>query len=202
MPPRLRQQLSSPVILRRKPRESHQQHVRRLSKTLPRGLGLGALAGSQECDVYGLYGDLLNVHEYEDDEPMNIGEGLLLSRYDSLRRSDPELAVPAQVSTLDRRVRLKASRPRSLDLSTWSMDSRASSACTTTSSGSEDGCGVGIGNAAVTVTPGEVVGNSNSSANAATTSGRATTGHRKENEQSRTLMTLMGGRGYINLTVS
>lgn len=197
VPPRLRQQLSSPVILRRKPRESHQQHVRRLSKTLPRGLGLGALAGSQECDVYGLYGDLLNVHEYEDDEPLNIGEGLLLSRYDSLRRSDPELAVPAQVSTLDRRVRLKASRPRSLDLSTWSMDSRASSACTTTSSGSEDGSGLGIGSTTVTATPLEATSNSSSSGN--TTSGRATTSRRKENDQSRTLMTLMGGRGYINL---
>lgn len=194
VPPRLRQQLSSPVILRRKPRESHQQHVRRLSKTLPRGLGLGTLAGSQECDVYGLYGDLLNVHEYEDDEPLNMGEGLLLSRYDSLRRSDPELAVPAQVSTLDRRVRLKASRPRSLDLSTWSMDSRASSACTTTSSGSEDGT---VPANVTTVTQNDSSNNTATSGTA--TTGRATAGRRKENDQSRTLMTLMGGRGYINL---
>lgn len=196
VPPRLRQQLSSPVILRRKPRDAHQQHVRRLSKTLPRGLGLGTLAGSQECDVYGLYGDLLNVHEYED-EPMVIGEGLLLSRYDSLRRSDPELAVPAQVSTLDRRVRLKASRPRSLDLSTWSVDSRASSACTT-SSGSEDGSG-GM-NSILTATSSTTPCDSGTHAsNVGTNSRSATTGRRKEGDPSRTLMTLMGGRGYVNL---
>lgn len=188
VPPLLRQQFSSPVILRRKPRDA-QQHMRRLSKTLPRGLGLGTLAGSQECDVYGLYGDLLNVHEYED-EPMVPGDGLLLSRYDSLRRSDPELAVPSQVSTLDRRVRLKASRPRSLDLSTWSMDSRASSACTT-SSGSEDGSGSGISSV--------ITSCNTSSLPESTPSTTNKTSRRKETDQSRTLMTLMGGRGYINL---
>ncbi|XP_042205162.1 rho guanine nucleotide exchange factor 10-like isoform X3 [Homarus americanus] len=198
VPPRLRQQLSSPVILRRKPRDT-QQHMRRLSKTLPRGLGLGTLAGSQECDVYGLYGDLLNVHEYED-EPMVIGEGFLLSRYDSMRRSDPELAVPAQLSTLDRRVRLKASRPRSLDLSTWSMDSRASSACTT-SSGSEDGSG---GMNSVITSSNASTGQHDSvplisSTSGGTTSRSTVSGRRKENDQSRTLMTLMGGRGYVNL---
>lgn len=118
------------------------------------------------------------------------GDGLLLSRYDSLRRSDPELAVPSQVSTLDRRVRLKASRPRSLDLSTWSMDSRASSACTT-SSGSEDGSGSGINT---------VITSCNTSSqpdSAPSTTNR--TSRRKETDQSRTLMTLMGGRGYVNL---
>lgn len=200
VPPTLRQQLSSPVILRRKPRDT-QQHVRRLSKTLPRGLGLGTLTGSQECDVYGLYGDLLNVHEYED-EPLVIGEGHLLSRYDSMRRSDPELAVPAQVSTLDRRVKLKASRPRSLDLSTWSMDSRASSACTT-SSGSEDGCsGMNnvINSSSATTTQNDSLALSSTNNGTATRSGVSS--RRKENDQSRTLMTLMGGRGYVNLRQS
>lgn len=199
VPPRLRQQLSSPVILRRKPRDT-QQHVRRLSKTLPRGLGLGTLAGSQEYDVYGLYGDLLNVHEYED-EPLVIGEGHLLSRYDSLRRSDPELAVPSQVSTLDRRVRLKASRPRSLDLSTWSMDSRASSACTT-SSGSEDGNGSCMSSVITSSNASTAPTESISVSAQNTTSRAATSGRRKENDQSRTLMTIMGGRGYLNLRQS
>ncbi|KAK3857916.1 hypothetical protein Pcinc_035865 [Petrolisthes cinctipes] len=199
VPPRLRQQLSSPVILRRKPRDT-QQHVRRLSKTLPRGLGLGTLAGSQECDVYGLYGDLLNVHEYED-EPLVIGEGHLLSRYDSLRRSDPELAVPSQISTLDRRVRLKASRPRSLDLSTWSMDSRASSACTT-SSGSEDGNGSCMSSVITSSTTSTAPTESISISAQNTTSRAATSGRRKDNDQSRTLMTIMGGRGYLNLRQS
>lgn len=58
--------------------------------------------------------------------------------YETLRRSDPELAaIPNKVSTLDRRLRMKVSRPRSLDLSNWSVDSRSSSLYTT-SSGSED----------------------------------------------------------------
>lgn len=55
--------------------------------------------------------------------------------YESLRRSDPDLAaIPAKVTTLDRRLRLKLQRPRSLDLSNWSVDSRSSSLYTTSSS--------------------------------------------------------------------
>lgn len=51
--------------------------------------------------------------------------------YESLRRSDPQLAaIPNKVSTLDRRLRMKVSRPRSLDLSNWSVDSRSSSIST------------------------------------------------------------------------
>ncbi|CAL4059365.1 unnamed protein product, partial [Meganyctiphanes norvegica] len=198
-PARLRQQLSSPVILRRKPRD-HQQHARRLSKTLPRGLGLGALANSQECDVYGLYGDLLNVHDYED-EHLAPCDGLLLSRYDSMRRSDPDLAVSNQVSTLDRRVRLKASRPRSLDLSSWSIDSRASSAYTTSSgSCSEDGSIMTSTSILSSNNGGPPPSNGSSGAHITTGTSRANTqGRRKDNDQSHTLMTLTGGRGYVNL---
>jgi len=45
------------------------------------------------------------------------------------RKSDPEISsIPYRVSTLDRRVKMKSSRPRSLDMSsTWSMDSRRGS---------------------------------------------------------------------------
>ena len=201
IPPRLKQQLSSPVILRRKPRES-KEHNRRLSKTLPRGLGLGGIpfSGSQEYDIYGLCGDLLNVHDYEE-EPLVPGECNLstLSRYDSMRRSDPELALPTQVSTLDRRLRLKASRPRSLDLSTWSMDSRASSACTTASSGSEDGSGSSVGNNTGCSSPALNTAVSHSNSSASNSLNRGTlSNRRKDVDQARTLMVVTGGRGYIN----
>uniref|UniRef100_A0A336LM44 CSON003326 protein n=1 Tax=Culicoides sonorensis TaxID=179676 RepID=A0A336LM44_CULSO len=142
----------SPVVQRR--RKISMQDLARGSKTLPRGLG-SASAGFMSntinsntssihvsdhgCDVYGLYGDLIFVKEdYEAEE----GQGNLMDQtYESLRRSDPELAaIPAKMSTLDRRLRMKASRPRSLDLSNWSVDSRSSSMYT--SSGSEESMGV------------------------------------------------------------
>ena len=208
IPPRLKQQHSSPIITRRKPRDS-KDHSRRLSKTLPRGLGLGALpfSGSQEYDIYGLCGDLLNVRDYEE-EPLVPGENSLssLSRYDSMRRSDPELALPSQVSTLDRRLRLKASRPRSLDLSTWSMDSRASSACTTASSGSEDGsaCSApgtnnGCSSPALNTGGSHSQSHSTSSSSTGVPTVRGTiSNRRKDLDQPRTLMVVTGGRGYIN----
>ncbi|XP_068153000.1 rho guanine nucleotide exchange factor 10-like protein [Drosophila tropicalis] len=138
----------------------------RMSKTLPRGTsthagaGVGggtasAVAGGNQsntstlstqhsehgyCDVYGLYGKLIFVKEDYDAEegpqsnPMDI-------MYEGMRRSDPELAaIPGKVSTLDRRLHMKASRPRSLDLSNWSVDSKSSSLYT--SSGSEESMGI------------------------------------------------------------
>ncbi|XP_055551577.1 uncharacterized protein LOC129733952 isoform X2 [Wyeomyia smithii] len=141
---------SSPVILRRKkppPIDSG-----RMTKTLPRNLrtSSGAFSPSihstlssssqysdQGCDVYGLYSDLIFVKEdIENQEDRNI----LDPSYDYLRRSDPDIAaIPAKVSTLDRRLRMKVSRPRSLDLSNWSMESRSSSVYT--SSGSDENVG-------------------------------------------------------------
>ncbi|XP_053698315.1 uncharacterized protein LOC128745303 isoform X2 [Sabethes cyaneus] len=141
---------SSPVILRRKkppPMDSG-----RMTKTLPRNLrtSSGAFSPSihstlssssqysdQGCDVYGLYSDLIFVKEdIENQEDRNI----LDPSYDYLRRSDPDIAaIPAKVSTLDRRLRMKVSRPRSLDLSNWSMESRSSSVYT--SSGSDENVG-------------------------------------------------------------
>ncbi|XP_077288242.1 rho guanine nucleotide exchange factor 10-like protein isoform X5 [Arctopsyche grandis] len=139
---KLKHQLtSSPVVIRR--RRSKDNEMSRLSKTLPRGLGAGAGAalfcsttssqGSGDaCDVYGLYGELMYVKDCEG-ESGTLGE----PAYETLRRSDPELAaIPAKVSTLDRKLRMKVSRPRSLDLSNWSVDSRSSSLYT--SSGSEE----------------------------------------------------------------
>lgn len=124
----------------------------RMTKTLPRNLrtSSGAFSPSihstlssssqysdQGCDVYGLYSDLIFVKEdIENQEDRNI----LDPSYDYLRRSDPDIAaIPAKVSTLDRRLRMKVSRPRSLDLSNWSMESRSSSVYT--SSGSDENVG-------------------------------------------------------------
>ena len=77
--------------------------------------------------MYGLYGDLLNVRDYDCDST-ELGRTC-----QEIHRSDPELdTIPYRVSTLDRRVTMKSQRPRSLDLSSWSVESRGS--CHTTSS--------------------------------------------------------------------
>lgn len=140
---------SSPVVLRRQ--RFKDTDSMRMTQTLPRSLGSSAgyfsqsihsntsssssSQGSEQncCDVYGLYGDLIFVKEdYEAED----GQGNIMdTAYESLRRSNPEL-IPVKVSTLDRRMRMKVARPRSLDLSNWSVDSRSSSLYT--SSGSEE----------------------------------------------------------------
>ncbi|XP_047510952.1 rho guanine nucleotide exchange factor 10-like protein isoform X4 [Pieris napi] len=119
MSPYRPQRVQSAVIRRKKPGDV------RLSKTLPKCANLNA------CDVYGLFGDLMFVKDCVGEADVSGSGG------ETLRRSDPELAaIPFRVSTLDRRLRMRAGRPRSLDLSSWSVDSRASSLCT--SSGSEE----------------------------------------------------------------
>ena len=81
---------------------------RRASKTLPRGFSIAAAAADMHADsndVFGLYGDLLNVRDYDCDS------GELSRQGEELRKSDPELStIPYRVSTLDRRVRMKTSR--------------------------------------------------------------------------------------------
>lgn len=113
------QRMHSAIVRRKRPGDV------RLSKTLPKCANLNA------CDVYGLYGDLMFVKDCVGEADAGGSGG------EALRRSDPELAaIPFRVNTLDRRIRMRAGRPRSLDLSSWSVDSRASSLCT--SSGSEE----------------------------------------------------------------
>lgn len=163
-PTKMKNQLpNSPIVLRRKS-NIRESDLSRISKTLPRGFsGVNAYfngtnsmrssssSGSSQngsdsgCDVYGLYSDLLFVKEEFDSQmtpnaTMSIHEQVV---FDSLRRgnSDPDLAaIPSKVSTLDRRLKMKVGRPRSLDLSNWSVDSRSSSLYT--SSGSEESMGV------------------------------------------------------------
>ena len=87
---KLRHRNSSP-ILRRRPQinPNATNMARRSSKTLPRGFSLAnAAAGdSLDCDVFGLYGELLNVRDYDCDS------GERISMNDELRKSDPELST-------------------------------------------------------------------------------------------------------------
>lgn len=208
---KLKQQLtSSPVVLRR--RRSKESDMSRLSKTLPRGLGsgLGILSTSttssqssgDTCDVYGLYGELMYVKDY-DSENSNLVDPI----YESLRRSDPELAaIPGKVSTLDRRLKMKVSRPRSLDLSNWSVDSRSSSLYT--SSGSEESMAVRNGrsvsrnNSSVSRTLNDV--NEHVSEEIvqpvpkSVVNSKTLTKNSTVDVPRRTVITLMGGRGYVN----
>lgn len=238
---KIKQQFTgSPVALRRK---RNKENDYRGSKTLPRGFGgiLSAntsaggllstsIASSQSsgenCDVYGLYGELMYVKEdYENDTSSGIDP-----IYESLRRSDPELAaIPNKVNTLDRRLKMKITRPRSLDLSNWSVDSHASSLYT--SSGSEENISK-LGKLSrnsstasrnmITTSPFNldappstsnniVINNNNNNHNENNNqtrlmSGKITTGTTKRNAKNqqqidqpkRTVLTLMGGRGYVN----
>lgn len=217
---KLKQQLtSSPVILRRK--MCKENDIARLSKTLPRGLGNGGSIFSTSsssshgsgdtCDVYGLYGELMYIKDYEGDE--NI---LTDPIYESLRRSDPELAaIPGKVSTLDRRLKMKVSRPRSLDLSNWSVDSRSSSLYT--SSGSEEsmtvrnnlGRSISRNNSTASKQLDNVCENSVSVIekevhqpivhyNKQSSTKTLQKNVLIENSARRTVITLMGGRGYVN----
>ncbi|XP_055914281.1 rho guanine nucleotide exchange factor 10 isoform X2 [Eupeodes corollae] len=151
---KIRAQLANSPALSRKRFRDALTDVSRMSKTLPRGLGSASFfnasmhsntssihhADHGYCDVYGLYGKLIFVKEDYDAEEGAQGN-LMDMMYEGMRRSDPELAaIPGKVSTLDRRLRMKASRPRSLDLSNWSVDSKSSSLYT--SSGSEESMGI------------------------------------------------------------
>lgn len=114
---------SALVVLRKK--SSKDNVFLRNCKTLPRGGLVPANLNSRfstDSDVYGLYGNLINVRGLEDEG--RFVDPLL---YEALRRSDPELnALDAKISTLDRRLKMRMSRPRSLDLSNWSVDSKIS----------------------------------------------------------------------------
>lgn len=140
----------SPAAMRRRrtsrePSDASSVGSCRMSKTLPRGVhhsNTNSLTHSDYgyCDVFGLYGKLIYVKE-DYDATESTQSNLIDAMYEGMRRSDPELAaIPAKVSTLDRRLRMKASRPRSLDLSNWSVESKSSSLCT--SSGSEESMGL------------------------------------------------------------
>lgn len=245
---------NSPIVMRRKS-NIRESDLSRISKTLPRGFsGVGAYfngtnsmrssssSGSSQngsdtgCDVYGLYSDLLFVKE-DFDGQMTMTPGATLSvheqvAFDTLRRgnSDPDLAaIPSKVSTLDRRLKMKVGRPRSLDLSNWSVDSRSSSLYT--SSGSEESMGVkyrsvsrNSSNAShkfngtelmninecdlATSTPTKAVEEESKPQEANNFSAATLKNNKRKNLKNnyhqqmidgrRTVLMLMGGRGYVN----
>ncbi|XP_047991743.1 rho guanine nucleotide exchange factor 10 isoform X2 [Leguminivora glycinivorella] len=194
------QRVQSAVVRRKKPGDV------RLSKTLPKCANLNA------CDVYGLYGDLMFVKDCAGESDVSGSGG------EALRRSDPELAaIPFRVSTLDRRLRMRAGRPRSLDLSSWSVDSRASSLCT--SSGSEEsmalrgvsrtssGASGAAGLAPVAVSTPDSSASERSASAAAPERANNKTAARSlrgadyvvgESSARRSVVTVVGGRGYVD----
>ncbi|XP_061716107.1 rho guanine nucleotide exchange factor 10 [Cydia pomonella] len=190
------QRVQSAVVRRKKPGDV------RLSKTLPKCANLNA------CDVYGLYGDLMFVKDCAGESDVSGSGG------EALRRSDPELAaIPFRVSTLDRRLRMRAGRPRSLDLSSWSVDSRASSLCT--SSGSEESMALrgvsrtssgasgaaGLAPVAVSTPDSSASDRSAGTCAASKPAGRSLRGADYvvgESAARRSVVTVVGGRGYVD----
>jgi len=195
--PQLNKQFSSPVM-RSRSNVTPKENLRKSSKTLPRGFTIGPGSESSGESVFGLYGDLMNVEEYECDSTNNL-EG---STKD-IHKSDPELdTIPYRIGTLDRRVAMKSNRPRSLDLSSWSVESKG----TTSSSDT------GSHKASPSVSrSASCASDSNTSESSWTTSrtdsttlSKTLTRDTKSKESKskhdivqRTVTTLMGGRGYI-----
>ncbi|KAK2709309.1 rho guanine nucleotide exchange factor 10-like isoform X3 [Artemia franciscana] len=202
--PKLRHQSScSPVLTRRDSKE--RQNYKRMSRTLPRGFGLVPASSFNEFDIYGLYNELMNVKEFENNVTQSSDP-----LYETLRRSDPDLANMTRVSTLDRRLTLKSVRPRSLDLSTWSVDSRSSAY--TNSSGSDEKAentsitsstsGTGTASSASSGTMRTIKPSINRSISVRTKRGIDTISKSSDPNTPRTLITLVGGRGYLNLKSS
>jgi len=198
--PQLNKQFSSPVM-RSKSNVNPKEHVRKSSKTLPRGFTIGPGSDSSGESVFGLYGDLMNVEEYECDSTNNL-EG---STKDS-HKSDPELdTIPYRIGTLDRRVAMKSNRPRSLDLSSWSVESKASTQTTSSSENGSQKTSPSVSRTASCASDSNTSESSwtTSKTNSTTLSKTLTRDAKSKESKSkhdivqRTVTTLMGGRGYI-----
>ena len=202
--PTLRHQFSSPVM-RSRSVSSRDSGIssRKSSKTLPRGFTMGPGSESSGDSVFGLYGDLLNVGGYE----CESSGALDTSNNQELHNSDPELdTIPYRIGTLNRSLAQKTRRPRSLDLSSWSVESKASSQTTSSSDGSVK-TSPSVSRTASCASDSNTSESSWVSTNRPGTSSMSRTLTRaeerpgmKENKTEtvqRTVTTLMGGRGYI-----
>ncbi|XP_023325596.1 rho guanine nucleotide exchange factor 10 [Eurytemora carolleeae] len=220
-------QFSTPILGGKRSRDTV---LRKSSKTLPRGFTIGPGSESSGDSVFGLYGDLMNVEEYEYDTTE------LEKNKNEIHRSDPDLdTISYRVNTLDRRVTMKSQRPRSLDLSSWSVGSRGSNH---TTSSSETGSvrtspsvsrtasfASNASNTSMHSNPGESSwtspinrtltrensddasksanscgmnnNNGNNGGGGSNNNGGGGGGKEKDKDQQRTVITLMGGRGYI-----
>ena len=207
--PTLRHQFSSPVM-RSKSVTSRDSicSSRKPSKTLPRGFTMpGPGSESSGDSVFGLYGDLLNVGGYECESSVRLLDaGDCGSK--ELHNSDPELeTLQYRIGTLNRNLALKSQRPRSLDLSSWSVESKASSQTTSSSDGSVK-TSPSVSRTASCASDSNTsdsswVSNRAGSSSLSRTLTRAEEGRevagreRKAETVQRTVTTLMGGRGYI-----
>ncbi|XP_076358857.1 rho guanine nucleotide exchange factor 10-like protein isoform X1 [Tachypleus tridentatus] len=109
------------------------------AKTLPRGMNFHQPPTAHSYledsnNVYGLYADLMNIHDYDRDSQERLHE--------RLNQSDSDLAA-FHVITLDRRLKQKTGRPRSWDLSNMAVseDSDSSAACEPHQAGNVGGSG-------------------------------------------------------------
>jgi len=181
--------------------------IKKSSKTLPRGFVVNNANETAGESVFGLYGDLMNVEEYECD-----GKHSLDGSRKDMNKSDPELDTIGYKNTLDRRVVMKSQRPRSLDLSTWSVMSGESnntsssdtgspksspSVSRTTSCASNSNASQSSDNTNNNITPNDIsktLTKDGQCGKEETNSKNKTT---KSELTQRTITTLMGGRGYI-----
>jgi len=201
--PTLRHQFSSPVM-RSRSVTSRDSGIssRKSSKTLPRGFTMGPGSESSGDSVFGLYGDLLNVGGYECES-----SGALDTASKELHNSDPELdTLPYRIGTLNRSLALKTRRPRSLDLSSWSVESKASSQTTSSSDGSVKtspsvsrtaSCASDSNTSESSWVSTNRVGSSSMSRTLTRTEEMPGRAENKTETVQRTVTTLMGGRGYI-----
>ena len=207
-PSSLSKQFSSPVLRSKSVTQRDVTVTRKPSKTLPRGFTLGPGSESSGDSVFGLYGDLMNVENYECHSTNNLD-----ASSKELHTSDPELDTLAyRIGTLDRRVAFKSNRPRSLDLSSWSVESKGSSQTTSSSDGSH---GSRKTSPSVSRTASCASDSATSESSWISTKTNGTTGTKtktltqetqaasakdaktKHETVQRTVTTLMGGRGYI-----
>lgn len=234
------------VVLRKKSRcrenEARNESIRK-SKTLPRGFsGISSTlkqsakefahmrssssSGSSQngfdggCEIFGMYSDLLFIKEDYSNNiiAQNSEEATLITNGFRKGNSDPDLAgIPYQVGTLDRRLKMKIGRPRSLDLSNWSVESRTSSVYTSSSesrsisrnssSASHKFNGSDLSEIKehdvhlITSSPSgkdeiDTEKASNEILTGTLRSGKAK--NRVSKDERRTVLMLMGGRGYVN----
>ena len=207
-PSSISKQFSSPVLRSRSVAPKDVTVTRKPSKTLPRGFTLGPGSESSGDSVFGLYGDLMNVENYDCQSTNNLDASTK-----ELHTSDPELdTLSYRIGTLDRRVAFKSNRPRSLDLSSWSVESKASSQTTSSSDGSH---GSRKTSPSVSRTASCASDSATSESSWISTKTNGTTGTKtktltpetpaasakdaktKHETVQRTVTTLMGGRGYI-----
>lgn len=207
------------VVLRKRSSKDSIVQIRNC-KTLPRGgVHPSNLRFSIDSDVYGLYGNLINVRGLED-------EGRFVDPlYDALRRSDPELnSLDAKISTLDRRMKTRMSRPRSLDLSNWSVDSKISASSDDSSLGLSSNGNKMSGDFTLhlhtpsdssptppdsRINTSEIDSSSKPETEIAqktsveTSTGRSNKNRQKTKnggpQQERTVLVVVGGRGYLNM---